>query len=398
MIKLARFRLLFLLVAPLALSACTTLKREPAVPQAQTTLADPGFGTIRFLVTREVAPFAQEAIASQQKEIAYLASQGQTGPLPPAYYLAISGGGDNGAFGAGLLNGWTASGTRPTFKIVTGISTGALTAPFAFLGSGYDKQLEQVYTTISQADILKKRGLIKGVFSDAMADTTPLMQLIRRMVDRPLLDAIAAEYAKGRLLLVATTDLDTLEPVVWNMTAIAASPDPRAPELFRHVLVASASIPGIFPPVMIDVSVDGTPHQEMHADGGTVAQVFFYPPSLRSAVGDQIQHRQRTLYVIRNARLDPDWADVQRKALSVAIPALSSLTQTQGIGDLYRIFATTQRDGIDFNLAYIPRTFTHPHPEDFDKAYMQDLFATGRNMGFAGYPWQKFPPGYEGVP
>ena len=399
MIRLSRLRLLLItLIAPLALSACTTLKREAAVPQAQTTHADPGFGTIRYLVTRETGPFAQEAIASQQKEIAYLASQGHTGPLPPASYLAISGGGDNGAFGAGLLNGWTASGTRPTFKIVTGISTGALTAPFAFLGSGYDKQLEQVYTTISQADILKKRGLIKGVFSDAMADTTPLMQLVRRMVDRPLLDAIAAEYAKGRLLLVATTDLDTLEPVVWNMTAIAASTDPRAPELFRHVLVASASIPGIFPPVMIDVSVDGTPHQEMHADGGTVAQVFFYPPSLRSAVGGQLQHRQRTLYVIRNARLDPDWAEVQRRTLSVAMRALGSLTQTQGIGDLYRIFATTQRDGIDFNLAYIPKTFTHPHPEDFDKAYMQDLFATGRSMGLAGYPWQKFPPGYESVP
>jgi hypothetical protein len=146
---------------------------------------------------------------------------------------------------------------------------------------------------------------------------------------------------------------------------------------------------------MIDVSVDGTPHQEMHADGGTVAQVFFYPPSLRSAVGGQLQHRQRTLYVIRNARLDPDWAEVQRRTLSVAMRALGSLTQTQGIGDLYRIFATTQRDGIDFNLAYIPRTFTHPHPEDFDKAYMQDLFATGRSMGQAGYPWQKFPPGYE---
>jgi len=398
MIKLVRLRLLFILVAPLALSACATLKREPAVPQAQTAQADPGFGVIRFRVTREVAPFAQEAIAAQQKEVAYLASQGQTGPLPPAYYLAISGGGDNGAFGAGLLNGWTAAGTRPTFKVVTGISTGALTAPLAFLGSGYDKQLEQVFTTISQGDIFKKRGLVKGVFSDAMADTTPLMQLVRRMVDRPMLDAIAAEYAKGRLLLVATTDLDTLEPVVWNMTAIAASRDPRAPELFRHVLVASASIPGIFPPVMIDVSVDGKPHQEMHVDGGTVAQVFFYPPSLRAAADGQLQQRQRTLYVIRNARLDPDWADVQRRTLSVAMRALGSLTQTQGIGDLYRIFATTHRDGIDFNLAYIPKTFNHPRLEDFDKAYMKELFATGRSMGLAGYPWQKFPPGYESLP
>lgn len=390
--------MLVVLTMPIIVTGCATLKREAAVPQAQTTLADPGFGRIRFMVTRDVAPFAEEAISAQKKELAYLASQGHIGPLPPASYLAISGGGDNGAFGAGLLNGWTASGTRPSFKVVTGISTGALTAPFAFLGPEYDKQLTEVYTTITQADIMKKRGLIKGMFSDGMADTTPLMQLVRRVVDKPLLDAIAAEYAKGRLLLVATTDLDTLEPVVWNMTAIAASPDPEAPELFRRVLVASASIPGIFPPVMINVSVNGVAHQEMHADGGTVAQVFFYPPSLRSAAGNELNHRQRTLYVIRNARLDPDWADVERKTMTIAMRALSSLTQTQGIGDLYRIYTTTQRDEIAFNLAYIPKSFNHPHPEEFDKAYMQALYATGEKMGLAGYPWQRSPPGFEGLP
>ena len=212
-----------------------------------------------------------------------MASQGQAGDLPPAYFLAISGGGDNGAYGAGFLNGWTAAGTRPEFKVVTGISTGALIAPFAFLGPKYDHVLEKVYTTSSQKDIFKKRGIAAWLFGDSMADTRPLASVIESYVTRALLDEIAAEYAKGRILLVGTTNLDSLEPVIWNMTAIAASQDPRAVPLFRSILLASASIPGAFPPVMIDVNLDGAKYQEMHVDGGTIAQVFLYPPSVSIA-------------------------------------------------------------------------------------------------------------------
>ena len=328
------------LVMQSAVTGCSTPQRLAAVPQTATARADPGLGPIRFMVRSDPAPFAAEALSSLKKEQAWLASQGHVGPLPPSNFLAISGGGDNGAFGAGLLNGWTAAGTRPEFKGVTGVSTGALTAPFAFLGPKYDPALTTVFTTVSKDDIFKKRGLIKGgLFGDSMADTAPLARLIERHVDRPMLDAIAAEYAKGRLLLVGTADLDALEPVIWNMTAIAASKDPRALDLFRRILRASASIPGAFPPVMIDVEVDGVRHQEMHVDGGTIAQVFLYPPSLEIGAlsAEQGAQRKRTLYIIRNARLDPDWASVERRTMSIAARAISSLTQTQGIGDLYRI-------------------------------------------------------------
>jgi len=383
------------LLLPVAVAGCATPDRLPAVPIAATARADLGLGPIRFLAVRDPQPFADEALASLLKEQAYLASQGHSGPLPPAHYLAISGGGDNGAFGAGLLNGWTAAGTRPQFKAVTGISTGALIAPFAFLGPDYDHVLQTVYTTVSGRDIFKKRGFISGLFGDAMADTKPLSRLVERFADQKLLDAIAAEYGKGRLLLVATTNLDALEPVIWNMTAIAASKDPRALELFRKILVASASIPAAFPPVMIDVTVDGVRHQEMHVDGGTMSQVFLYPPSLGSALGDAGARRQRTLYIIRNARLDPDWANVQRRTLPVATRALGSLTMTQGVGDLYRIYATAQRDGLDYNLASIPRTFNAPHPAEFDTNYMRQLFAVGQEMAAAGFPWEKYPPGYQ---
>lgn len=378
--------------AQLALSGCATPQRLPAVPQAQIAEARPTIGPVRFLVSRESDSFAAEARSSLAKEQQWLSSQGRGSDLPPAYFLAVSGGGDNGAYGAGFLNGWSASGTRPEFKVVTGISTGALIAPFAFLGPKYDYVLRRVYTETSQKDIFKKRGIVKGIFGDAMADSRPLANVISSYVNRALLDEIAAEYAKGRLLLVGTANLDALEPVIWNLTAIATSQDPNATKLFANVLLASASIPGAFPPVMIDVNAGGTRYQEMHVDGGTMAQVFLYPPSLSLADAPQ---RKRVLYIIRNARLDPDWASVERRTLSIATRAIASLTRTQGIGDLYRIYATSQRDGLDFNLTYIPRTFDTPHNENFETAYMRSLFDVGFQAGKDARQWEKFPPGFQ---
>jgi len=384
----------------LGISGCSTPDRLPAVPQSAAAQAVPtpvsASKPIRYLVTRETNSFAAEAQADLEKEKAWLASQGKTGPLPPASFLAISGGGDNGAYGAGFLNGWTAAGTRPEFKVVTGISTGALIAPFAFLGPKYDFVLERVYTQTSQKDIFKKRGLIKGVLGDAMADSRPLADTISVYVNQQLMDEIAAEYDKGRVLLVGTANLDSLEPVIWNMTAIAASKDPGTIPLFRNILLASASIPGAFPPVLIDVNVDGRRYQEMHVDGGTMAQVFFYPPSVNLAELGADMQRERTLYIIRNARLDADWASVERSTLSIASRAIASLTRTQGVGDLYRIYATTQRDGIDFNLTYIPPTFNTPHLEEFDTNYMRELYAVGQQAAQGGAAWQKYPPGFEG--
>ena len=386
-------RLILLISATqLTLAACSTPARLPAVPATVSTQADPELSRVRFLVSRETDSFKAEAQNSISKEQQWLASQGRTGDLPPAYFLAVSGGGDNGAYGAGLLNGWTASGTRPEFKFVTGVSTGALIAPFAFLGPKYDYVLERVYTTTSQKDIFKKRSLIKGLFGDGMADTRPLASVISSYVTPALLQEIAAEYAKGRILLVGTTNLDSLEPVIWNMTAIAASNDPNAMQLFQNILLASASIPGAFPPVMLNVNLDGTQYQEMHVDGGTVAQLFLYPPSITVANAPQ---RKRVAYIIRNARLDADWASTERRTMNIAMRAIDSLTRTQGIGDLYRVYTTTQRDGVDFNLAFIPPTFTVPHNEMFDTAYMKALYNVGLNDAKGGYRWQKYPPGFD---
>jgi predicted acylesterase/phospholipase RssA len=178
------------------------------------------------------------------------------------------------------MNGWTAVGTRPTFKMVTGVSTGELIAPFAFLGSDYDAQLREVYTTMTPDKVFRMRGLTAALFDDAMADTGPLAEIIAKYADQKMFDAIAAEYKKGRLLMIGTTDLDAQRPVIWNIGAIAASGHPGALDLFRKILRASAAIPGAFQPVLIDVELDGKKYQELHVDGGAIAQLFLYPPSI----------------------------------------------------------------------------------------------------------------------
>jgi predicted acylesterase/phospholipase RssA len=197
--------------------------------------------------------------------------------------------------------------------------------------------------------------------------------------------------------MIATVDLDARRGIIWDMGKIATYGGPEALELFVSVMIASASIPGGFPPVLIDVEAGGKHYQEMHVDGGTMSQVFAYPASLpiKELSATAGFSRERRLYVIRNARLDPDWAQVERNTMSIAGRAVASLIHTQGIGDLYRIYATAQRDGVDFNLAFIPSSFNAPHKEEFDNAYMRALYDEGYELAVKGYPWLKTPPGFE---
>ena len=390
--------ILLLTLSLVILEGCAARARHAAVPsdlEAKASVSGMDYGIRYFPRDPErVQLFIDDYLKSLKLEEAYLAKQGHTGPLPPIAMLAISGGGDNGAFAAGFLNGWTKQGTRPQFKLVTGVSTGALIAPFAFLGPAYDKTLKEVYTSISLKDIAKKRSMLAIVTNDAMADNTPLKNLVKKSVDQAVLDAIAAEHAKGRMLLVGTVDLDARRPVIWNITKIAASGRPGSLELIRSLLIASSAIPATFPPVMIDVEVGNEKYQEMHVDGNTAAQVFVYPAAVRfKEVAETVGvHRERRLYVIRNARLDPEWAQVERRTLPIAVQAISTLIQYQGIGDLYRIYSVTQRDGIDFNLAYIPPTFKTPHKAEFDTDYMRALYDVGYSLSEKGYTWTKKPP------
>ena len=393
----AFFTMILLLLAT-HLAGCSTPKRLPAEPKDLLGKAQvAGMPGIRY-VTRDPAmmqQFADDAKLLYLKEQEWLNRQGQpVDVMPPANLLAISGGGDDGAFGAGLLCGWTASGTRPDFKVVTGISTGALIAPFAFLGPRYDSVLREVYTQTSPDHILENRSILSAIFDDAVSDNQPLLELTRRYVTRDMIRDVAAEYAKGRALLIGTVNLDARRGVIWNMGKIASHGTLEAIDLFQRLMVASAAIPGAFPPTMIDVEALGKRYQEMHVDGGTVAQVFIYPPSfnLKKFSQQQGAKRDRNLFVIRNERLDEDYVDVERQALSIVQRAIASLIHTQGIGDLRMIYEVAKRDGLDFNLAYIPKSFNVPHKESFEQNYMQALFNVGYDLGKKGYNWDKYPP------
>jgi predicted patatin/cPLA2 family phospholipase len=315
----------------------------------------------------------------------------------PHSYLAVSGGGANGAFGAGLLTGWTETGTRPQFTMVTGISTGALTAPFAFLGSDYDDQLKTVYTTTSTSMIAKKRNPFVTLFADSMVDTKPLRELIAAYITTDVIEAVAKEHKTGRRLFIGTANLDAGRSVIWNMGAIAASDYPRKVELFHDVLQASSAIPVAFPPVVIPVEVKGQSYDEMHVDGGTGSQVFVYPAAVDwRLVTEKLKVQGAPkVYVIRNSFLDPDYRGVKRSIFPIGMRTIDSLIRTQGIGDLYQIYTLCMRDGNKFNLAYIPSDFTEKPSEGFDPPYMIKLFDLGYQMALDGYHWQQVPPGFR---
>ncbi|HEX5212199.1 MAG TPA: patatin-like phospholipase family protein [Pseudolabrys sp.] len=394
-------RLVIAVATPMAIFAvagCASIERLPAVPYAQaprTEVLD--IPDARFYVsdTNRIYAIALKAYQRRTKVKAASATQ---------YFLAISGGGDDGAFGSGLLAGWADRGDMPSFDVVTGVSTGSLSAPFAFLGREYDSQLREVYTETTASDVAERRSpLLSAAAGDALFGSGPLREMISRHVDSAMVRRIGEEYAKGRLLFVLTTNLDQGRPVIWNIGSIAASGNPNARELIIDVLLASASIPAVFPPVMINVTVDGQKYQEMHVDGGTIAQAFLYPPSVslkQAAVRLKIDEkklraaRKRVAYIIRNGRLSRAEEDVKVQTLAIARQAINTMITSSGVNDTYRMYLTAQRDGVDFNLASIRDDFNVPYREPFDKDYMRAVFDYGYEKGRAGYAWQKTPPGY----
>lgn len=400
MIHGAHVRTYFLIVIiglGMVLCGCAQLDRLPSVTLSDVHNASVlGIADARFYPDRDAKEIEALALKVYERQLKYRGGSAKTDSASPAHFLVISGGGDNGAFGAGLLVGWSERGNRPPFDLVTGISTGALTAPFAFLGREYDLTLRELYTQTTPGDVFTKRDLLAAVSNDAMADTSPLRSMIARYLDQPMIEKIAEEYAKGRLLLVATTNLDQGRSVIWNIGAIAESKSPGARDLIVKVLLASAAVPGAFPPVMFNVEIDGKPHQEMHVDGGAMAQAFLYPSSLHLRKLSQKNKitRKRIAYIIRNGRPFKDEASVKRETLSIAMQAIATMTASSGLNDTYRIYLTAKRDGIDYNLAFIDDGFTVPYKDPFDQGYMQSLFDYGYQKGLAGYPWKKTPFGY----
>jgi hypothetical protein len=312
--------------------------------------------------------------------------------------LAISGGAANGAYGAGLLKGWSDSGTRPVFKVVTGVSTGAICAPFAFLGSDYDAEMEKLYTSMSTKDVMSPKGPLQILFGDSLASNKPLAREIAKAVTPELLKKIAAEHERGRRLFVGTTYLDAQRFAVWDMGAIAKRDDIA---LFRKVILASAAIPIMFPPVFIHVKADGVSYDEMHVDGGTITQMFTLYKVLDSAAGiakelglDPAKIKSR-VYLIRNGYVTPGYKPVKDDIAAIADRAFDTMINNQGVGDTYRIYAFMKKMGNDYNLAFIPPDFRPEKKEEFDIHAMKEIYAKGYKDAVGGYNWHKVPPGME---
>lgn len=384
---MSRRSLLGALLTALALAACSApAPREPAAPPRIDYEAAEieGFPNVRiFYDTAHTVP--------DELRLRYL-DQRLRARLPRDRFtvLALSGGGPDGAFGAGFLKGWSETGERPSFDIVTGISTGALMAPHAFLGPDFDAELARFYTDTTTQDVLTLTLFSALSGGASVADTGPLRRQLEAAVTPALVEAIAAEHRRGRRLLVGTTHMDAQRPVVWDIGAIANSGNPAAPDLIRRIMLASASIPGVFPPVLFDVTVNGERHTELHADGGVTLSIFAYPRVIDlghvvEALG--VPPAGRTFYLIRNAKLQPEYLPLELALLPIAGRAVSTLIKYQTIGSLVEIEELARRDGFGVKLAFVPDAFSVTAKELFDPAYMRALYELGYEQAREGYKW-----------
>jgi hypothetical protein len=378
---------------------CATVRSRPTLPVAlEGEVQVPGFPGVRGWGDTP-SPSLHESLAEALRQ--ELAVQ----PGKPAEDLALksedvlvlSGGSDNGAFGAGLICGWSRRGDRPVFRLVSGVSTGALIGLFAFLGPTYDEQLKEAYTTISAENIFRVKNIFSILTSESLVDSEPLTELIARFVNEKMLEDIAAGHKEGRRLFAATTQLDSQRLVIWDQGAIAASGHPQALALFRKILLASSSLPGIFPPVYFEVQAGGQTYAEMHVDGATGGEALTYEHAVQPLAASLEKEpdaapRPRRLFIIRNGRLGPEWQEVKPHPLAIMPRGLATLIKNQSVGDFYRLYYESRRDGFDYHLAIIPPDFQAKKREDFDPEYMNQLFNFGYDWAHQGYPWAKTPP------
>lgn len=306
-------------------------------------------------------------------------------------YLALSGGGADGAFGAGMLVGLSDAKLRPEFSAVSGVSTGALIAPFAFLGSRYDRTLTELYTSGIAASLVEGQGPLSLLSTSGPFANNRLRQLVDRYVDEKLLRAIAAESARGRTLMVITTNLDSQRTNIWNMGKIAEIGTPEALNLFRSVLTASASIPVLFPPVLIEAEIDGRHFKEMHVDGGVTAPVLTLPETF--LVGRKnLPGPPLNLHVLINNKINPDFQVVPGETGKIAARSASTLIKMKTRSTIFESYNFTRRNNLKFNLAYIDNDFSGIGADEFSTSYMRALYEYGYARARSGQGWVHRPP------
>jgi len=361
-------------------AACGSVPRTAYTAEQAAFASVPGIPGARVYADASVDTIAELAGNPQRRSAGF-------------NYLALSGGGGDGAYGAGVLNGWTASGTRPEFTLVSGVSTGALIAPFAFLGPAYDPYLTEFYTSGVAGELVNSPNIANVLFGSGLFGDGRLRNLIGRYVTPELLTAIAEEHAKGRRLMVVTTNLDSQRAVIWNMGVIASSGAPNALDLFRDVLAASASIPAVFPPQMIDVAAADTRFQEMHVDGSVVTPVFTLPQTLLLRDGKIRTGGKANIYVVINGRLEPDFEVTKDNTLSIVERSFTTASRARSRATLSATYALARNNGMGFNLTYIDENGPKASAsKGFDTGYMRALYQEGLEKGRTGTFWQHTVP------
>jgi predicted patatin/cPLA2 family phospholipase len=371
---------LLLVVTALSLlvAGCSSLPRTPySVTDASSA---------RVLDLTDLRRYADEPAATFRSDQSQVALRG------PRTYLALSGGGADGAYGAGVLNGWTEAGTRPSFSMVSGVSTGALIAPFAFLGSAYDSTLRDLYTSGVAASLLDAPNPFNAIFGSGLFGNTRLRELVAKYIDETFVAAVAAEHAKGRMLFVVTTNLDSQRTAIWDMGRIASLRTPEALNLFRDVVAASASLPVVFPPMLVTAEANGRRFEEMHVDGGVTAPVLTLPEAflLRDAKFSKAENLQ--LYILINNKIEREFQLIPNSTIEIAARASSTVTKIQTRSILYNTYDFARRNRFGFNLTYIEGDRQASPTSGFDTAYMRALFRYGYERARGNRLWSKSPP------
>jgi predicted acylesterase/phospholipase RssA len=395
---ISAFLSVIFLISTLSIQGCATLHPRNAVPmdfEGKVTIN--GMPDIRTDIDDPDPVIMQKSLIDSFKQ------EGFVNPLGIKIYpvLAVSGGGAHGAYGAGLLKGWSKEGSRPVFKIITGVSSGSIIALYAFLGKDYDDELEKFFTTMSTKDVMRQNNFFVILFGDSLMSSAPMAKKISSIVDGKLMTKVAEEHKRGRRLFVGTVNLDAQEFVVWDMGALACKGGSDSVKMFRKILLASSSLPMTFPPVHFKVtSATGELYDEMHVDGGAMREVFYIDQLTRNMLGAakvfgiNLSKYRPQIYILSTSYMSPIRQQIKNNMIEIGLRSLETLQAAAFSGDIYRIYAFAKRRGLDFNLAYIPADFK-PHPKElFDTKEMQRLFKRGYDDAVNGYKWHKTPPGY----
>ncbi|MCG6341414.1 patatin-like phospholipase family protein [Vibrio fluvialis] len=305
--------------------------------------------------------------------------------------LALSGGGVNGAYGAGVLMGLAHTGQLKEYSVITGISAGALIAPFVFVGGDALPTMKSVMLDIDDATVLGRKKILNTLIKDAFTDGENFYGFIEDAYPSSMIERIAAQHRSGKRLFIGTTHFDSGELMIWNLGAIANSELPTKESLIHQVLAASASIPGLFPPQFINVEYEGQRYEELHVDGGLSAQVFFNPSnfnyqSVAQALGVK---KKPQLDVIRNGLLKAPYKSVHDKGIALLSKSVSSLTLAQTRGDLYRMKYISEANNIEMKVTYIDQDFSHTKQSQdmFDKNYLLTIYEYGFKKASEGQLW-----------